>query len=181
MKILFLDVETGGLDEINNSLLTIGLVIWENGKILESKEIFISKEKYNFVQAALDINKIDLNELREKGISEKEAINEIEKLCYKYFNQEKIIITGHNVAFDIGFIKNLYKRNNQEFSRFSYRFLDTGIILKFMYMQGKFKNDISTLDKALEYFKIKILKEKRHSALGDALATAELFNKLLKK
>ena len=88
MKIMFLDVETGGLDEIENSLLSVGLSIWDKGNIIEGKEIFICKEQYNTVQAALDINKINLDELRIKGISEEKAIEEIESFCFKYFNKE---------------------------------------------------------------------------------------------
>lgn len=49
MKIMFLDVETGGLDEIENSLLSVGLSIWDKGNIIEGKEIFICKEQYNTV------------------------------------------------------------------------------------------------------------------------------------
>ena len=82
---------------------------------------------------------------------------------------------GHNVAFDIGFIKALYRRNNKDFySRFSYRFLDTGSILRFMHLQGKLENDISSSDKAFEFFGITFEENKRHTALGDAEATAKL-------
>lgn len=182
MKIMFLDVETGGLDEIENSLLSVGLFIWDKGNIIEGKEIFICKEQYNTVQAALDINKINLDELRIKGISEEKAIEEIESFCFKYFNKEKVILGGHNVTFDIGFIKALYRRNNKDFySRFSYRFLDTGSILRFMHLQGKLENDIFSSDKAFEFFGITFEENKRHTALGDAEATAKLLSKLINK
>lgn len=180
MKLLFLDVETGGMDEINQSLLTIGLVLWENGIIVDTLELFISKDKYDYVDASIKFNKIDLDELRKKGISEEEVIIRINDFCNKYFGNEKALIAGHNVAFDIGFMKALYRRNNQDFySRFGYRFIDTGTILRFLYMQGKFEKDISASDKAFEYFNIRFKEGTRHSALADSEATASLYTKLL--
>ena len=182
MKLLFIDTETGGLDEFKHSLLTIGLVAWEDGKIVDTKEIFISKEKYSCVQAALDVNKINLDELREKGISEISAIKEIEDFCNKNFGNNKVTIAGHNVAFDVNFIRVMYKRNKAKYYlKFNYRTLDTACIIKFLYIQGKFKDDISTTDKAFEYFNIEIDSDKRHTALGDALATAKLFTLLLER
>lgn len=180
MKLLFIDTETGGLDEFKHSLLTIGLVYWEDGKVLDTKEIFISKEKYSYVQAALDVNKIDLDQLRKEGVSEIDAIKEIESFCEKNFGKNKVTICGHNTAFDVNFIRELYRRNKESYtSRFNYRFLDTACILKFLYIKGKFKMDISTSDKAFEYFKIEVEENKRHTALGDAEATAKLFTLLL--
>lgn len=32
MKLLFVDTETGGTDEKKHSLLSVGLIYWENGK-----------------------------------------------------------------------------------------------------------------------------------------------------
>lgn len=180
MKILFLDVETGGMDEIKQSLLSIGLTVWEDSKILDELEIFISKEKYDYVAAALNINKINLDELRAKGTSEEDSLVLLNEFCNKHFGSNKIIIGGHNVAFDIGFIKALYRRNNQEFyDRFSYRLVDTGTLLRFLFMQGVFDEDISSSDKAFAHFDIKFEEGERHSALGDARATALLFTKLL--
>lgn len=182
MKLLFIDTETGGLDESRHSLLTIGLVVWEDSKIIDEKEILISKEKYSCVQQALDVNKINLDELRKNGVSEINVIKGLEEFCDKNFGKNKVTIAGHNTAFDVAFIRSLYKRNKAKYYlKFNYRILDTACILKFMYMQGKFDSDISTTDKAFEYFNIKIDKDKRHTALGDALATAELFTLLLKR
>ena len=36
-KILFIDTETGGIDPNSTSLLSIGLVAWSNGEILDEK------------------------------------------------------------------------------------------------------------------------------------------------
>ena len=46
MRILFLDTETGGLDETQYDLLSVGMVVWEDNKIIDTKEILISKAEY---------------------------------------------------------------------------------------------------------------------------------------
>lgn len=67
MKIVFLDTETGGLDPSVNSLLSIGLVIWEDGKIKTKNEFFVKENEYNVTSKAIEVNRIDLKELKKKG------------------------------------------------------------------------------------------------------------------
>lgn len=180
-KVIFLDTETGGLNEFENSLLTVGLALWDNGTIVDSLEVFISKEVYNVTDKAIEVNKIDLDNLRKIGCNEKEAIEKIESFCYKHFKNERVVIAGHNVSFDIAFLKQLYRRNNNYnfYKRFSHRSIDTSAILKYLYFSGKLESDISNSDAAFKFFNIEFEEGKRHSALGDAIATAELFNKLI--
>lgn len=178
MKILFIDTETGGIDPLENSLLSLGLVCWENLKIKDKLEIFISKEKYNVTKKALEINKIDLDELRTKGISEKEAKNKLLNFLKENFEDEKIVLAGHNVNFDISFLKKIFESNDEFNQYFSYRAIDTATIFKFLSLRGDVTAEINSLDDAIKYYNIKI--KKRHGALDDCLATAEIFTKMLK-
>ena len=49
-RILFIDTETGGINPNKHSLLSIGLVVWDqdNGIIYEN-EFYIKSEKYAYV------------------------------------------------------------------------------------------------------------------------------------
>jgi DNA polymerase III alpha subunit (gram-positive type) len=180
-RILFLDVETGGLDEINNSLLSIGLVVWDNGNILDSIEILIKSDNYNVTEAAMKINNIDLNYLKENGVEEYKAIEIIEDFCSKYFSN-KVTLGGHNLWYDISFIKSLYRRNNKDFnSVFSFRIIDTMSILKYLYYSNKLDKEINSLDEAIRYFNIETKDEERHTAISDSKLTALLFTELIKK
>ena len=38
MRLLFIDTETGGVNEKENSLLSIALICWENKKVLDKTE-----------------------------------------------------------------------------------------------------------------------------------------------
>ncbi|WP_312422553.1 3'-5' exonuclease [Anaerospora hongkongensis] len=180
-KILFLDTETGGLDPDVMSLLSIGLVAWESGKIVDTKEIFIKHDVFKITPQAIATNKIDLVHFVEHAISPSDAAQEIVNFIECNYGEclGNVIIGGHNTNFDINFLKKFMSSHKLKFSSFfSHRFVDTSSILKFLYYAGKFSNDISSSDAAFQHFNI--YPEKRHSALGDAVATAKLFTELIK-
>lgn len=54
---------------------------------------------------------------------------------------------------------------------------DTSSILYYLYLAGHIKQKAISSDEAFDYFGIKV--EGRHTAIGDAIATAKLFTKLL--
>ena len=61
-RILFIDTETGGLDPLEYSLLSIGFVVWCDSKILDSVEILINDGQLRANQKSIEINKINLEE-----------------------------------------------------------------------------------------------------------------------
>lgn len=178
-KILFIDTETGGINPQQCSLLSIGLVVWSNKEIIDKKEIFINHKIFKVTSEALKINKIDLSNFKEIGIEPKKAINEIIDFCLLHFkNEMPITIGGHNVNFDINFLKQFFEENNICYNKyFSHRVIDTASILKYLYYSNVLNEDLSSSNKAFSFFNINIAK--RHSSLGDALGTAELFTKLI--
>lgn len=180
-KILFVDTETGGLDPNKNSLLSVGFVIWENGIIIDKKEIFIKSENYNVNPFALEFNKLNLLEVYNKGKNEDEFKVEFNEFILKNFKfGELIILAGHNVNFDVSFLKVFFSKVGIKLSDyFTHRYIDTSSICKFMYHSNLVEKDISSSDKAFLYFGIEVAN--RHSALGDAIATAELYSKLIEK
>lgn len=178
-KLLFIDTETGGLNPYRHDLLSLAAVVWENKQIFETFEVFISKENYNVSPMAMEVNQISLDELRQKGVHEREALQKFIEFIKNYFSLiEPITIAGHNIAFDMQFLKQLFFRNNLDiYAYFSYRTIDTASILRYLYIKGAIHEEVFSLDKALNYFKISA--PVRHEALADALLTAELFTRLL--
>lgn len=178
-KLLFVDTETGGLNPQIHSLLSIGLVIWQEYNVIDSCEIQINDGKLIATNEALGVNKIDIENHKKVSVDSKEAIKKIIDFIQKHFNGELVTVAGHNVNFDINFIKIFFSRNNYEFRNyFSHRVVDTSSILYFLYLSRKIRYKTISSQKAFDLFNIKV--EKRHSALGDALATAQLFSILLK-
>lgn len=105
-------------------------------------------------------------------------VKRIRGIKEQYFNNEIMTVAGHNIAFDISFIKQLYKKGGYNFTEdFSHRTVDTASILQFLYFTGKLQKNISSSDAAFQYFNIDV--KKRHTALDDCRATVCLFNELI--
>jgi DNA polymerase-3 subunit epsilon len=179
-RILFIDTETGGLDPRKHSLLSIGMVIWEDMEIIDSQEILVNNGMLSVTDEALAINKIDLEKHKQTAVSSSQAIEEIFSFIGKHFPRRgKITLAGHNVHFDANFLKVFFSRNNKNFSDyFSHRIIDTSSILYYLYLSGHIKQRAVSSDEAFELFNIKV--EGRHTAIGNAIATAKLFTKLLR-
>lgn len=60
-KLLFLDTETGGLNDQIHSLLTVGFVVMEDDQIVDTLEIFLKLDEYHYDEEAMEINQINLN------------------------------------------------------------------------------------------------------------------------
>lgn len=178
-RLLFIDTETGGLDPEKHSLLSLALVVWENLEIIDSQEFLINDGVLSATKEALAINKIDLEKHKRSAISSYKAIDEILSFINHHFpGQKKITLAGHNVHFDVSFLKAFFSKNNEDFSKyFSHRIIDTSSILHYLYLSGQIGKKAVSSDDAFNLFDIKV--EGRHTALGDAVATAKLFNKLL--
>jgi DNA polymerase III subunit epsilon len=178
-RLLFIDTETGGLDPDKHSLLSIAMVVWENREIIDFQEILINDGILSVTRAALSINKIDLEKHKQSALSSSRAIDEMLSFIGKHFpGKGKITLAGHNVHFDANFLKVFFSANNKDFSEFfSHRIIDTSSILHYLYLAGRIKQKAISSDEAFALFDIQV--EGRHTALGDAIATARLFTKLL--
>lgn len=179
-RILFIDTETGGLDPNQNSLLSIALVIWQEFQIIDSTEILIDDGVLNVSKKALEINRINLAEHKTKALNSQQAINRFQDFLSKHFApEERITIGGHNINFDVNFLRHFLVQYDYDWQkRFSHRFVDTATILYYLYLTEKLKEKAISSDDAFRLFGINV--DKRHSALGDAIATAKLFTTLLK-
>lgn len=178
-KLLFIDTETGGLNPETHSMLSLAMVIWEDMEIIDSRELLINDGILSVTEEALSINKIDIEKHKQSAISPTQAIEKILLFIRKHFQQHgKITLAGHNVHFDANFLRSFFSRNNINFDEFfSHRIIDTSSILYYLYLSGHIKQKAISSDEAFELFRIKV--EGRHTAIGDAMATAKLFTRLL--
>jgi len=184
-KLLVVDTETGGADPNRHSILSLAAVVWENGEIRGEVEILVAEGDLVVTARALEINRIDLVAHAREAVAPREALSLLLDFVAKHYRREldegeQVTLAGHNVGFDLGFLKRLCRLAGAEFpSVFSHRVLDTASVLRFLSLTELLPGKTVSSDGAFEYFGIAIEAETRHSALGDARATAQLLTRLV--
>jgi DNA polymerase-3 subunit epsilon len=182
-RLVVLDMEMGGLDPCRHSVLSLGAVIWHDRHITDSFEVFVRETEIVTEPAAMEVNKIDLQWLQEHGCRPAEAVRRFHDFLAQHFgtlpSQEKIILAGHNLHVDLGFLRRLYGSAGLSHEPyFSHRVLDTAGVLRFLYLAGRLPVASASLGDALKHFGIESASSVRHTAIGDATLTAQLLNKL---
>lgn len=184
-KFLVVDTETGGLDCDNHSLLSVAGISWEpNGEVVPVFDLYVKEDEINAIDKALKINKIDLNEVKEKGFSPSMAVARIRGRLDAHFGLKRrpIQLVAHNAPFDLGFLRRLYRLAGEDMSKdFRSRALDTCSILQFLMLSGKVEGYRASADTLFKAAGVEIEEKDRHTAFGDAYATAKSLNIILEK
>lgn len=179
-RFVFIDTETGGTDPHKHSLLSIGVVVWDKiDGIIAQKEFFVKNTRYYVTKEAQKINKFDRKVHNAVAQEPKEIINGLIAFLSNYFPENTgFPVVGHNIQFDINFLKEFFKKNGRSFNNyFAHRSIDTYSVFKVMSMAGLIDKNLNSSADAFAYFNIRV--QQRHSALYDCIATIELFEKLL--
>lgn len=175
-QIIVIDTETGGLDPQEHSILSLAMVSW-CGQF--QKEFFIAEDVFHTNPSSMEVNQINLEWLRTNGMSPQQACEEID-LFLDYFSQKPLVLAGHNISFDIAFLRRLYRLAGRPFSpSFSHRSIDTHTLLWALVQKGEFGSEVCSSDGAFNHFNVAPTPELRHTALGDAIATQALLKKIL--
>jgi DNA polymerase III epsilon subunit-like protein len=165
-------------------LLSLWLVVWEDGVIRGKTEIFIAEPEIVADAESRNIHGIDVAWLKSHGLAPAAAIERLETFVALYFDLPRfaasVPIAGHNVGFDISFLRRLYRIAGYDYDRiFSHGTPDTAGILRFLSIAGVLQLEREGSSAAFEHFGIAFGDHSRHSAMGDAHATAVLFTKLV--
>ena len=162
-KYAVIDVETTGLSPKTERLTEIAIIILEDGKIKEEYSTLINPEKkvpYRITQ---------LTGINTQMVQDAPHFYEIAKKVVEI--TEGCTFVAHNASFDYRFIQAEFARYGFEYQR---KMLDT-VKLSRKLLPG-FRS--YSLGKLTAQLGIQI--KDRHRALGDALATVELLQRLLK-
>ncbi len=178
---LVFDTETGGLDASRHSLLSLGLVAVVDGLVAESLEILVRHEPYVVTGGGLKVNRIDLAAHHEVALDPPAALEALDAFCARHFGEKPITLVGHNIAFDRAFLGTFLDSQGRDLEpRFSHRTVDTHAVARALRDAGRLPAELRlSSDGLFAHFGIEVPPEKRHMALGDALATHELYLKLV--
>lgn len=193
MNILFLDIETTGLNPYSNQILQVSARFDKDGDEISSFNRMIAMSKPVSASAmvsnpmlasqvslgALKVNRRSiLNNL--EGMSESGALEQfldwIVELATKY---DKFVVCGHNVHFDINFLKqrSLYLGYSDFDDLFGHRYLDTATIGLYLMEKGVLPIEKAGIDNLVEYFGLN--NEKLHDSEIDVEMTANIFYAML--
>ena len=159
------DTETTGLDpDGGDEIISIGAVRIANNKIIY-QDLF---EELVDPKRDIPLESYNIHGINYEMVAGKKDINATLPIFKNYTSQS--VLVGHNIAFDMKMLKVKEKTTNIKFSN---PVLDT-LLLSAILHPAQEKHDMESIAKRLG---IDILG--RHTALGDAIATAEIFLKLV--
>ena len=181
-KLLVIDCETGGLDPQMHSILSFAAVVVNAGAIEDMMHLLIAEPEIIAEPEALRVNGLSVEQLKVAGVTPAQAVWALENMLQQHDMRGRVTLAGCNVAFDVGFMKRLYRLANGDFSgRFSRRTLDvqTGALLLEQAGRISLPGGSASLDSLCDHFGVPLDRGAGHSALEDAEATAQVLHKML--
>jgi ribonuclease T len=175
------DIETAGINPFTNAILEVCIVLLDidlEGKFHLKKKYFehiIPFEGSELDQKSLEFIQVDPFQPLRFAIDEKQALKNLFapiKKAMKEKNCLKAVLVGHNAWFDLLFLKEAAKRTCVKFPFHSFTCFDTATLSGLMYGQ-------TVLSKAAKAANIEFDTNEAHSAIYDAVKTAELFCAML--
>jgi len=159
------DTETTGLyPDKGDEIISIGAVRISNNKIVY-QDLF---DELVDPKRDIPLESYNIHGINYEMVAGKKDINATLPIFKNYTSQS--VLVGHNIAFDMKMLKVKEKTTNIQFSN---PVLDTLLLSAILHPSHE-KHDMESIAKRLG---IDILG--RHTALGDAMATAEIFLKLI--
>jgi len=165
-SICVLDLETTGLDMVNDVIINIGAVKLKKGKITK---IF---EAYTKPPIPIPPQSTEFHGMVDSMFVDKPVIGEVLPELLQFIGDS--IIVGHHINFDIRMLHRHLKE-----------FYDVGIAntvwldTMFLYQLAHEDQAHQPLDHLLERYCVQC--DQRHTALGDVVATAKVFVKIMEE
>lgn len=188
MNILFLDLETTGVDENKHSIIEIAAKFSVDGKIVKSYE-----SKVGTYNKEVDLGALGVNNFSIKGIlghtgspEVAYALTEFLVTVKKSKGKGPIYLCGHNVAFDEKFLNRFLEVHSITglHSIVGHKKLDTATIAIALIDAGVIKPEKTSLEGLAKELGINLQGRKLHNAMEDVDLTIEVYNefkKLLRK
>jgi DNA polymerase III epsilon subunit-like protein len=176
--LVVVDLETSGVNPFVNDVLAVGLVPVD----LSARPliIYVKATEVRWSEFGLKNFSKFSKEWELKALSPQAACDAIENYITLTFNGRVATPVGHNVGFDVAFLRKLaFLGGRDQLMGLSHRAIDTHTLLYVLAMSGRLPSTVLTSDGAFKHFRIRIPDEVRHTALGDAIATRELLEQLL--
>lgn len=195
---LILDCETGGLDPLFDSLCSVSVMLVDGSN---PKTWYIQPYDKQYQLEAMHINGLTYKKLLEEGVSIDIFAFELLEYCETHFGKEnlsKIQLLGHNIPFDISFLKeaiyNLFYMEEDDTELISNFFLnyddifdnrnykDTKVLANFFKDINliPYKQSTSLKDLYIYFFEEDEISKNAHNSESDIIMTSKIYKKMLK-
>lgn len=186
MKILYLDTETTGLT-YRSTIIQLAAIVEIDGEIKETINLYCAPfPDSDISEEALSITKFTREEIFQFDSPQvvcQTFTQILGKYVDKYNKNDKFIVIGHNVKFDLDMLRNWAYRCNERFIASYIDFkneFDTLAFTKCLKILGRLpqteNNKLKTLCQAFQ-----IPLENAHNALADTIAAKDLYHYLQNK
>lgn len=187
MKIVWFDVETSGLDPNVHQIIQLAAVVTCNGELSLTYEAKLRFDESKASPKALELNSYDRDLWEAQAIDEVDAVRSFSRLLEAAADVDMVAkhtgrpyqvarLAGHNVSFDVGFLRAAYDRCRTFLPSDWYRSLDTlQLALWWFEVTGRPRPTDYKLATLCDFFGIKPeAGEDLHDALTDVKLTARL-------
>jgi DNA polymerase III alpha subunit (gram-positive type) len=181
-----MDAETGGLTP-QHSLLTLSCIAVDDkfnivpiGGHNPGLYLRIRHDEYALTAGALAVNQINLVEHNEKGVDVKTASDMLRDFVSRACaatNKKRLVPAGHNVSFDVQFVRACLLNDAQWNEFFTYPFLDTAAVARFFTAAGRYDGRGYSLGVLRRIFVPHTDGQTMHNAETDNLVSIELTKK----
>lgn len=173
-NLAIIDLETTGTNPNVHDVLSVAIVPYE--KTAEPLHIHVQCQGGEWSPFARENFKKFSKQWHDHAMAPDKACQYIENYLDNTFQSNEVTIIGHNIGFDVAFLRRLaYVGGRESIRAVSHRTVDTHTMLFLLYQMDVIPASALGSDGAFEYFDIIIPEKDRHTALGDALATRELY------
>lgn len=182
MKLLYLDLETTGLNPYKNGVIQIAGIIEIDKKISEEFDLKCNIfPRDEIVKQALECNGITTDQIKsfpDPEVTYDSLINILRKYVDKFDRNDKFTVVGQNVIYDLNMLRSwFYKNNDKFFGSWFYNqtidLLQLAALLKYI---GLFPVNDLKLTTMAEYLGLDYY---AHDALSDIRATRTILKHLI--
>ncbi len=177
-KVLWLDSETSGVDYKKHAVIQFSPLIEINNEVVYEGNFFMKPFPQDVIeQEALDRNGRTKDEIvcfPDPQITLMEFRKILGKYVDKYNKQDKFVLAGYNVGFDMDMMRASFEKAGDNYfgSWFFWPVLDVRVMVAQQILEIGLRLENYKLETVCKYFNIQI---DAHDSLSDIKATRELY------
>lgn len=189
MKLLFLDLETTGIDYNKHAIIEISGIVDIDNEVKQEFQLFAAPRSGQIVsKEALKLQGLTIENLKDEKVFKnpldvhKQLLETLGLYVNKFDKADKFFLIGYNILhFDIDFLRKWFELASDNYYG-SWLFnpgIDVMAISAYLLMSKRMELENFKLGTVAKYFGVEIDDSKLHSGLYDVQITRELYYKII--